>query len=96
MGKREPLKPLTNRDGEVRELMAVDFADFRPGADVLPKSLDAKLAARSGGLRQTPTKQRISIELSRDVVERFRATGEGWQRRLDAALRDWLDSHSPA
>jgi len=38
----------------------------------------------------------ISIRLSPDVVGAFRATGDGWQTRIDTALRDWLKSHSPA
>lgn len=39
------------------------------------------------------TKERITIRLSRDVVQRFRATGTGWQTRIDAALKDWLREH---
>lgn len=42
------------------------------------------------------TKERITIRLSRDVVDQFRATGDGWQTRMDAALKDWLRSHRPA
>lgn len=42
------------------------------------------------------TKERITIRLSREVVEQFRATGDGWQTRVDAALKDWLKTHSPA
>jgi uncharacterized protein (DUF4415 family) len=61
----------------------------------LPDSLKAKLAARTRGPQKTPTKERITIRLSHDVVERFRATGDGWQTRVDAALKDWLKSHSP-
>ncbi len=39
------------------------------------------------------TKERITIRLSRDVVAQFRATGSGWQTRIDAALKDWLRQH---
>lgn len=42
------------------------------------------------------TKERITIRLSPEVVQAFRASGEGWQTRMDAALRDWLKTHSPA
>jgi len=42
------------------------------------------------------TKERITIRLSREVVEKFRASGDGWQTRVDAALKDWLKDHSPA
>jgi uncharacterized protein (DUF4415 family) len=41
------------------------------------------------------TKERITIRLSPDVVGRFRATGPGWQTRMDAALKDWLKDHHP-
>jgi uncharacterized protein (DUF4415 family) len=43
--------------------------------------------------QKAPTKQRATIRLSRDVLERFRATGRGWQTRMDAALREWLENH---
>jgi uncharacterized protein (DUF4415 family) len=59
----------------------------------LPASLQAKLRGRP---KAAVTKQRITIRLSPDVVERFRASGDGWQTRMDAALKDWLKSHSPA
>ena len=42
------------------------------------------------------TKERITIRVSRDVVERFRTSGDGWQTRVDAALKDWLKDHRPA
>jgi uncharacterized protein (DUF4415 family) len=89
-------KPLTNKDGEVRELTTDDFKYFRPAAEVLSPALRAKLTTRKRGPQKAPTKQRITIRLSQEVVERFRATGEGWQVRVDTALRDWLKDHSPA
>lgn len=58
----------------------------------LPASLQAKLRGRP---KASVTKERITIRLSPDVVGAFRATGDGWQTRVDAALRDWLKSHSP-
>jgi len=59
------------------------------GATSLPAGLQRKLR----GPQKSPTKKRITIRLSRDVVERFRATGDGWQTRVDAALQDWLKKH---
>ncbi|MFA7666979.1 MAG: BrnA antitoxin family protein [Burkholderiaceae bacterium] len=57
----------------------------------LPAALREKLMA--GGPQKSPTKERITLRLSRDVVDSFRATGTGWQGRLDAALKDWLRAH---
>ena len=87
-------KPLIDADGEVRELTAEDMAKFRPTTEVLPLSLRKKLGVR--GPQKAPIKERITIRLSREVVEQFRESGEGWQTRVDAALREWLKSHSPA
>jgi uncharacterized protein (DUF4415 family) len=87
-------KPLTDEEGEVRELMAADFKNFRLPGEILSPPLLAKLNASGRGPQRAPTKERITIRLSRDVVARFRATGEGWQTRLDEALRDWLNTHS--
>lgn len=64
-------KPLIDADGEVRELTAKDMAKFRPAADALPSSLKKKLGVR--GPQKTPTKERITIRLSREVVDQFRA-----------------------
>ncbi|MCK6413154.1 MAG: BrnA antitoxin family protein [Azonexus sp.] len=61
--------------------------------DALPESLQTKLRGRP---KATITKERITIRLSKEVVEQFRASGEGWQTRVDAALKDWLKTHSPA
>jgi uncharacterized protein (DUF4415 family) len=86
-------KPLVDEDGEVRELTLKDFKLFRPASEVLGPSLMAKLAAHRTSLQKAPTKEGVTIQLSRDVLDRFRATGEGWEIRLDAALREWADAH---
>jgi uncharacterized protein (DUF4415 family) len=83
-------KPLTNKAGEVRELRAADLRDMRPAADVLPPDLVDMLPKRRPGQRgpqRTPTKQQVTLRLDRDVVQRFRSTGEGWQSRINDALR---------
>jgi len=39
--------------------------------------------------RKIPT----SIGLSPKVISHFRATGKGWQTRIDAALIEWMREH---
>lgn len=56
----------------------------------LPESLRQKLSRRPRGPQKAPTKERISILLSRDVAASLRATGTGWQPRVDSILRAWL------
>ena len=87
-------KPLINAKDEVRELTGDDLRAFGPATKVLPESLKRKVRIR--GRQKSPTKERITIRLSRAVVQRFRATGDGWQTRVDVALQDWLKKHPPA
>lgn len=81
-------KPLIDDEGEVRELSAADLERFAPAADTLPVSLRHKLGVR--GPQRDPTKERVTIRLSREVVAAFRASGAGWQTRIDGALKEWL------
>jgi uncharacterized protein (DUF4415 family) len=74
-------------------LQADDIKRFRPAAAVVPAALARKIGVR--GPQRAHTKERITIRLSPEVVRTFRATGDGWQTRLDAALKDWLKSHKP-
>ena len=41
-------------------------------------------------------KEQVAIRFDNDVLAAFRDAGPGWQTRMNAALRDWLKTHSPA
>ncbi|MFA7261994.1 MAG: BrnA antitoxin family protein [Caulobacter sp.] len=49
----------------------------------LPKTL-----ARVRGFQKAATKRAVSIRLSAEVVDHFRAGGPGWQTRIDQTLKD--------
>lgn len=82
-------KPLTDEGGEVRELTDDDFARALRFDQLTPEH--QKLLRGVRGAQIAPTKQQISLRVSRDVLERFRATGRGWQTRMDQALREWIE-----
>jgi uncharacterized protein (DUF4415 family) len=83
-------------DDENPEWTDEDFKRAVPFSQ-LPESLQAKLSSlKARGPQKAPVKERITIRLSREVVERFRATGQGWQTRMDEALKDWIKAHPPA
>lgn len=91
-------KPLTDAAGEVRELTAADLAQFKPAAEVLPPELLAGLVAmkKTRGPQKGPTKVTTTIRFDPDVLAALKATGKGWQTRVNAAMREWLKSHSEA
>jgi uncharacterized protein (DUF4415 family) len=72
-------------DSENPEWTAEDFARARPASDLPPEVL--KAFPRTRGPQKSPKKVAVSIRLSADVVERFKAGGPGWQGRIDEALR---------
>src|SRR5256885_16737660 len=83
-------KPLTDKDGEVRELMTEDIRTMRPMAEVLPPELVEIVLNRKRGERgpqKAPTKQQVTLRLDRDVLDRVRSTGPGWQSRINNALK---------
>lgn len=43
-----------------------------------------------------PRKQPISIRLDEEVLAWFRATGPGWQSRINAILRAYMERHARA
>ena len=79
-------KPLTNAEGEVRELTATDIRAMKP-LDHFPELAELIRGRGERGPQKTPTKQQVTLRLDRDVLERFRATGEGWQSRINEALK---------
>lgn len=58
-------------------------ADFKIGE---------KLVRR--GRPRGSTKQQVAIRLDQDVIAHFKAAGSGWQSRINAALKDWVATHS--
>jgi len=53
-----------------------------------------KPGQRGPGTR--PPKVAINIRLSPEVLDAFKSTGDGWQTKVDGALKDWLKTHTPA
>jgi uncharacterized protein (DUF4415 family) len=60
------------------------FVKAKPFADAFP---DLAKTIRRRGRQKKPTKQAVSIRLSKDVLEHYRSTGPDWQSRVDNALR---------
>lgn len=77
-----------------------DFAKAKPAHEVLPQLFSKKLAAdmlqpKRRGKQKAPVKELVSVRYSPEVIEQFKASGQGWQARMDAALLDWLKHHDP-
>jgi uncharacterized protein (DUF4415 family) len=84
-------------DDENPEWTAEDFAKARPASEMLPQIFGAKVAQEMlkprGRPRAEHPKERINIRLSHEVVEYFKSAGDGWQTRIDSALRQFITEH---
>ncbi len=70
------------------ELTDDELAKGRPFAEALPELAESlNRALRRRGPQKAPTKELISLRLDRDTLQAYRATGPGWQSRINDALR---------
>ena len=72
-------------DGKNEDDRPLTHAEMQAGIEVYRKQ------------RGRPTgsdKESTTIRFDRDVLAAFRAAGPGWQTRMNAALREWLKTHS--
>lgn len=93
-------RPLTEEEeAEIQRMIASDpdnpewtdeeLANARPFREVFPDlaaSIDREIAKR-GRPPLEKTKQPITIRLDPDLVEHYKATGKGWQSRMNDDLR---------
>jgi uncharacterized protein (DUF4415 family) len=87
------LKMLPTDEDELITIAAQSDPDALPLTD---RQMSEMLPLR--GLRGRPKlankKQLVSIRYSPEVIAYFKASGAGWQARMDAALKDYVEAHS--
>ena len=83
-------KPASRRTSK-SDLAAVDAHAIRPHEykdlpELTEQSLSRAVVKKGGRPRSTNPRKLISIRLPLDVIERWKATGPGWQTRIAARL----------
>lgn len=53
-----------------------------------------KPLARRGRPLGSGTKTQVTLRLDVDVVQKFKASGDGWQTRINEALKSWVQTHA--
>jgi uncharacterized protein (DUF4415 family) len=68
-------------------LTKAELAQAKPFADVFP-GLAEKMRKNLGGRPPlAQPKRAISIRLDQDVIDKFKASGQGWQSRMNEVLK---------
>jgi uncharacterized protein (DUF4415 family) len=53
-------------------------------------------ARRRGRPLGSGSKEQLTVRFDIEIIDKFRETGAGWQKRMNDALKDWLSNHTPA
>lgn len=72
-------------DPDNPELTDAEMASMVPHAEFMKR--------QRGRPKLDNPKERVTLYVDAEVVSAFRASGEGWQTRMNGALRDWLKDH---
>lgn len=80
-----PRKAPVTFDDDNREWTEEDFARAKPIAEF--PELQAAFPKSKGGRPRGSNKEQVALRLDKDVLAKFRATGPGWQTRINEALR---------
>ncbi|MHC1729093.1 MAG: BrnA antitoxin family protein [Syntrophobacteraceae bacterium] len=95
--KRKPDPALIDKENP--EWTDEDFQHSKQALEVLPDLFGSQVASEMlkprGRPKATMAKIHVNIRLDADVLEAFRATGPGWQTRINKVLRDWVKEKGP-
>ncbi|AMM15258.1 MAG: BrnA antitoxin family protein [Pseudomonadota bacterium] len=88
--KPKIIMPTDEEDAAINRGIAADPDTYEvPGEDFTKMK---RLGARGRPRVETP-KVQLTVRYDADIVDKFKATGDGWQTRMNDALRDWLQTH---
>jgi uncharacterized protein (DUF4415 family) len=85
-GNSEPLSPKL-----AAEIAALEASSNEIDTSDMPEVKDWSDAKR--GLFYRPVKQLMSLRVDADVIDWFKKQGDGYQTRMNAALRAYVDAH---
>jgi uncharacterized protein (DUF4415 family) len=95
---KRPIRPLTDEEeAEIQKQIASDpdapeltdeqLARPMSFAEAHPQLVDALRKRLGGRPKLEKPKKAINIRLDQEVIEKFKATGRGWQSRINDVLK---------
>ena len=79
--------PTQKEDAAINAGIAQDPDTYELGAAEFKK-------LRRGRPLGSGTKTQVTLRLDADIVDKFRASGDGWQTRINDALKSWVQTHA--
>ena len=92
---KKPNPYMTDEDNP--EWTDEDFKNAVPARVLFPEWVAEWERRKRGerGPQKAPVKEAISIRIDKDVLAKFKATGSGWQTRMNAVLRRGAEGLRP-
>jgi uncharacterized protein (DUF4415 family) len=87
MNKRIIVRNTPAEEAAIQRGIAVDADTFEPTESEMAQM------KRRGRPRSERPKVAVTVRYDAEVIERFRASGEGWQTRMNDVLLEWLNTH---
>lgn len=78
-------------DWERLDAMSDEDIDLSDIPEVTPEMFARAIVRR--GLKSEPVKEQITLHIDSDVLPWFRAQGRGYQTRINALLRAYMEAH---
>jgi uncharacterized protein (DUF4415 family) len=75
-------------DPDAPEATDEQLAQAKPFSEAFPALADAMRKNVGGRPKSDNPKVAVSLRLDQEIVARFKASGPGWQTRMNDALRD--------
>ena len=76
------------------KLDGIEPEDDEDSPDATHLMCEAIAKRRVGRPAGSGNKEQIALRIDKYVLSSFRAGGDGWQTRINDALREWLETHS--
>jgi uncharacterized protein (DUF4415 family) len=90
VNKRPTSRP-SQTDWERVDALQDEDIDFSDNPELTPEMFARAVARR--GLRPLPRKQQVTLRIDDDVLQWFKAQGKGFQSRINALLRAYMEAH---
>ena len=80
--------PTPEEDARIRAGIAADADTYELSDE------EFKQMRRPGRPLGSGTKAQVTLRLDVDILEKFKASGDGWQTRINDALKSWVHTHA--
>ncbi|MGN5479713.1 BrnA antitoxin family protein [Cupriavidus basilensis] len=85
--------PTPEEDAAINRGIAADPDTFEVSSEDFKAMQPFK--NRGGRPRLDNPKESVTIRYDAEILMAFRSSGDGWQTRMNDALKDWLRTHKP-